>query len=59
MVGHTHEDIDQTFSCLARYLRKHDAFTMPGKLWSVVYYNNNYNFIEFIKEFNIVCASLF
>ena len=31
MVGHTHEDIDQTFSCLSRYLRKHDAVTMPGK----------------------------
>lgn len=30
MVGHTHEDIDQSFSCLSRYLRKHDALTMPG-----------------------------
>lgn len=30
MVGHTHEDIDQTFSCLSRYLRKHDALTMSG-----------------------------
>lgn len=24
-VGHTHEDIDQMFSCIARWLRKHDA----------------------------------
>ena len=24
-VGHTHEDIDQFFSCVARYLRKHNA----------------------------------
>lgn len=30
MVGHTHEDIDQTFSCLSRYLTKHDALTMSG-----------------------------
>ena len=31
MMGHTHEDVDQSFSCLSRYLRKHDALTMPGK----------------------------
>ena len=31
MVGHTHEDIDQSFSFLSRYLRKHDALTMPGQ----------------------------
>ncbi len=30
MVGHTHEDIDQTFSCVSRYLKKHDALTIPG-----------------------------
>lgn len=30
MVGHTHEDIDQSFSCLSRYLRKNDALSMPG-----------------------------
>ena len=35
MVGHTHEDIDQTFSCLSRYLRKHDAITMPGTFISI------------------------
>ena len=46
MVGHTYEDIDQTFSCLARYLRKHDALTMPGKLWSV----DKYNCIWFAKS---------
>lgn len=27
-VGHTHEDIDQMFSCVARQLRTHNAFTM-------------------------------
>ena len=32
MVGHTHEDIDQSFSCLSRHLKKHDAFTPQGKL---------------------------
>ena len=30
MVGHTHEDIDQHFSCLSRYLRKHSAVTIEG-----------------------------
>ena len=28
MVGHTHEDIDQMFSCVARRLLKHDAVTL-------------------------------
>ncbi|KAJ8018150.1 hypothetical protein HOLleu_44019 [Holothuria leucospilota] len=27
-VGHTHEDIDQMFSCVARQLRCHNAFTL-------------------------------
>ena len=30
MVGHTHEDIDQSFSCLSRHLNKHDAMTNRG-----------------------------
>ena len=30
MVGHTHEDIDQSFSCLSRLLRKVDALTVAG-----------------------------
>lgn len=30
MVGHTHEDIDQTFSCLSRLLKRCDALTMQG-----------------------------
>lgn len=29
MVGHTHEDIDQMFSCFSRHLSKHDARTLP------------------------------
>ena len=29
MVGHTHEDIDQMFSCISRRLSKHDARTFP------------------------------
>ncbi|CAB4032559.1 Hypothetical predicted protein [Paramuricea clavata] len=29
MVGHTHEDIDQMFSCFSRHLAKHDARTIP------------------------------
>lgn len=27
-VGHTHEDIDQLFSVIGRYLRTHDAYTI-------------------------------
>jgi len=30
MVGHTHEDIDQHFSCLSRYLKKNSAVTLEG-----------------------------
>ena len=30
MVGHTHEDIDQSFSCLSRLLGKVDALTVEG-----------------------------
>lgn len=30
MVGHTHEDIDQSFSCLSRLLRKVDSLTVTG-----------------------------
>lgn len=29
VVGYTHEDIDQMFSCYARRLSKHDAKTLP------------------------------
>ena len=29
MVGHTHEDIDQMFSCFSRHLAKKDARTIP------------------------------
>ena len=28
MVGHTHENIDQMFSCIARRLAKNDAHTL-------------------------------
>ena len=35
MVGHTHEDIDQTFSCLSRHLQKCDALTMRGKVFNI------------------------
>ena len=37
MVGHTHEDIDQTFSCVSRYLRKNDDLTVPGELHSFLF----------------------
>lgn len=30
MVGHTHEDVDQSFSLLSRYLHKNSAVSMEG-----------------------------
>ena len=30
MVGHTHKDIDKSFSCLSRLLRKVDSLTVAG-----------------------------
>lgn len=30
-VGHTHEDIDQLFSCISRQLKHRSALTIPGK----------------------------
>lgn len=30
MVGHTHEDIDQLFSCVSRHLNRHSAYKLPG-----------------------------
>ena len=30
MVGHTHEDVDQSFSLLSKYLHKHSAESMEG-----------------------------
>jgi len=30
MVGHTHADVDQSFSCLSKYLQKNSSFTMEG-----------------------------
>ena len=38
MVGHIHEDIDQNFSCLSRYLKKNSAVTLDGN-----------NIIEFVN----------
>ena len=32
VVGHTHEDIDQMFSCFSRHLSKKDARTLPELL---------------------------
>lgn len=29
-VGHTHEDIDQVFSCVSRHLKHRNALTIPG-----------------------------
>ena len=30
MVGHTHEDIDQVFSCIVGYIAKHNIRTLEG-----------------------------
>ena len=39
MKGHTHEDIDQLFSCISRYLHKRNH-TLPGTLY-FIYDNSN------------------
>lgn len=31
-VGHTHEDIDQLFSCISRRLKHRSALTVEGKI---------------------------
>lgn len=31
-VGHTHEDIDQRFSCVSRQLSRRNALTIPGAI---------------------------
>lgn len=31
-VGHTHEDIDQRFSCISRKLNHRNALTIPGMM---------------------------
>lgn len=32
MVGHTHEDIDALFGNISKWLKRNDAFIIPGKL---------------------------
>lgn len=47
-VGHTHEDIDQLFSCVSRRLKHRNALTVQGK-----YNHNNYllsSFLHFFSE---------
>lgn len=41
MVGHTHEDIDQSFSCLSRLLRKVDSLTVTG-IESIMFFNKGH-----------------
>lgn len=37
-VGHTHEDVDQMFSCIARALRKQNTYTYEG---TILYFKKN------------------
>ena len=32
MVGHTHEDIDQMFSCISTYLRRNSIHDLQGRV---------------------------
>ena len=34
-VGHTHEDIDQFFSCINRYMRSHNAYSLADFLGNI------------------------
>ena len=38
-VGHTHEDIDQLFSCISRQLKHRNALTVPGMYIICVHMN--------------------
>jgi hypothetical protein len=33
-VGHTHEDVDQSFSCISRRLKHRNALTIQGEVTS-------------------------
>ena len=35
MVGHTHEDIDQFFFCIARYLKHHEVLTVEALIEAI------------------------
>ncbi|XP_070578115.1 uncharacterized protein [Ptychodera flava] len=46
-VGHTHEDIDQLFSCISRHLKKTNIYTMDDMDRAVM---NSYNVPVFVKH---------
>ncbi len=46
-VGHTHEDIDQLFSCVSRHLKHRNALTIPGLHRCFVYICNGVSYIYF------------
>ncbi|XP_070541601.1 uncharacterized protein [Ptychodera flava] len=46
-VGHTHEDIDQLFSCISRHLKKTNIYTMDDMERAVM---NSYNVPVFVKH---------
>ncbi|XP_070547237.1 uncharacterized protein [Ptychodera flava] len=47
LVGHTHEDIDQLFSCISRHLKKTNIYTMDDMERAVM---NSYNVPVFVKH---------
>ena len=51
MVGHTHDDIDQRFSCFSRYLKKHSAITMEGTFINISsYLIIMQRYVQYFKE---------
>jgi len=54
MVGHTHEDVDQSFSLLSRYLHKNSALSMEGDTSIYSYIHDFvYTHITSSNKFNI------
>ena len=44
MMGHTHESIDALFGNLGKWLRKHNALTIPGISLCVVVISSSFSF---------------
>ena len=48
-VGHTHEDIDQLFSCFSNYLKGHNSYTVKDLINSIYKSCKKVKFVIHIK----------
>lgn len=65
MVGHTHEDVDAMFGNFGKWLRKHNAHTVPGNVFWFIYaivtvISNTLALLQGCKEANktVGCATV-